>query len=140
LSRPKEEIMGLVQVGSFKRRKGVDLKKILDEHKKWLNGEGGSRADLSRANLIEANLIGADLRGADIDYSCVPLWCGGLKVHMDDRQIKQLMYHTLSIVAYSKNVSKELKDLLLTDQNLQVANEFHRVEECGLLTRGEENE
>ena len=49
----------------------MDLKKILDEHLLWLNGEGGSRADLSFANLRGADLSGADLsfanlRGADL--------------------------------------------------------------------------
>ena len=49
----------------------MDLKKILDEHLLWLNGEGGSRADLSGADLSGANLFGAnlsdaDLRGADL--------------------------------------------------------------------------
>ena len=44
----------------------MDLKKILDEHLLWLNGEGGSRADLRGANLFGANLSDADLRGADL--------------------------------------------------------------------------
>ena len=54
----------------------MDLKKILDEHLLWLNGEGGSRADLSGANLSgadlrcanlsNADLFGANLRGADL--------------------------------------------------------------------------
>ena len=54
----------------------MDLKKILDEHLLWLNGEGGSRADLRganlcgadlrNANLCDADLSGADLRGADL--------------------------------------------------------------------------
>ena len=54
----------------------MDLKKILDEHLLWLNGEGGSGAnlrgadlsgaDLSCANLSNANLFGANLRGADL--------------------------------------------------------------------------
>ena len=49
----------------------MDLKKILDEHLLWLNGEGGSRAnlcgaDLRGANLCGANLCGADLRDADL--------------------------------------------------------------------------
>ena len=38
-----------------------ELKKILDEHKLWLEGMGGQRADLSWADLR-----GADLRGVDI--------------------------------------------------------------------------
>ena len=53
-----------------------NLKKILADHKKWLNGDAGIRADLigadligadlRGANLTEADLIGADLRGADL--------------------------------------------------------------------------
>ena len=44
----------------------MDLKKILDEHLLWLNGEGGSRANLSNANLRGANLSNADLFGANL--------------------------------------------------------------------------
>ena len=54
----------------------MDLKKILDEHLLWLNGEGGSRADLRGAdlrcadlrcaNLSNADLFGANLRNADL--------------------------------------------------------------------------
>ena len=54
-----------------------ELKKILELHTKWLNGEeGGKRADLSdtdlsgadliRADLSDADLSGADLRRADL--------------------------------------------------------------------------
>ena len=100
------------------------LQEILDKHKKWLNEEeGGERADLR----------GADLRRADLDYSCLPLWCGSLTANMDDRQVKQLLYHTLSIVKYSNNVSAILKEQLLTEQNLRIAKEFHRAEECDKL-------
>ena len=54
----------------------MDLKKILDEHLLWLNGEGGSRADLSDADLRGANLFGANLSDADLrgaDLSCANL-------------------------------------------------------------------
>ena len=44
----------------------MDLKKILDEHLLWLNGEGGSRADLRGANLFGANLRDANLSNADL--------------------------------------------------------------------------
>ena len=44
----------------------MDLKKILDEHLLWLNGEGGSRADLRDADLRDADLSGANLSGADL--------------------------------------------------------------------------
>ena len=45
----------------------MNLKMILDKHRKWLKNElGGARADLSSANLYGADLRGADLRGADL--------------------------------------------------------------------------
>ena len=98
-----------------------------------LRGADLRGANLSGADLSCADLSCADLNGADLDYSCLPLWCGGLKVNMDDRQVKQLMYHIMSIVKNSTNVSDELKNKLLTDVNIEVANQFHRVKECGEL-------
>ncbi len=47
------------------------LKKILEQHKQWLNGNGGCRANLSDANLSGINLCGTDLSGANL--SCVDL-------------------------------------------------------------------
>lgn len=107
--------------------RGADLRRAN------LSGADLSCADLRHAILRGADLRGADLRDADLDYSCLPLWCGGLKVNMDDRQVKQLMYHIMSIVKNSTNVSDELKNKLLTDVNIEVANQFHRVKECGEL-------
>lgn len=42
-----------------------ELKKIIDDHKLWLENKGGQRANLSRANLSGADLEGADLEGAN---------------------------------------------------------------------------
>ena len=43
------------------------LQKILDLHKKWINGDTeGQKADLGGANLSDANLSGADLRCANL--------------------------------------------------------------------------
>ena len=42
------------------------LKEILESHGKWLNNDGGIRADLRDADLCDADLRGADLRGADL--------------------------------------------------------------------------
>ena len=125
------------------------LKEILEKHKIWLEGgEGGSCAelicadlscadlicaDLSRADLSRANLRGANLRGADLDYSAWPLWCGSLTADVDDRLVYQLLYHTLSVVKHSPNVSEELKKDLLTQKNLDIALAFHRVDECKKL-------
>ena len=60
----------------------MDLKKILDEHLLWLNGEGGSRANLFGANLRGANLFGANLRCADLrnaDLCDANLRCADLR-------------------------------------------------------------
>ena len=117
-----------------------ELDKILDNHKEWLrtNGEKGKRANLERANLERANLEGANLKranleGANLDYSCFPLWCGGLDVHIDDKQATQLLYHLVKNVQYSKNTSKALKKLCRIKSIIRQANKFHRVEECGKL-------
>ena len=146
-----------------------ELDKVLESHKKWLDGDcGGKRADLSGADLSGADLRGANLRGADlrgvdlygadlsgadlsgadlsgadlrganlcdadIDFSVWPLWCGGLCVHIDDRIAIQLLYHLVRKVLYSKNTSEELKNLLSQKEIVKVANQFHRVNECGRI-------
>lgn len=140
------------------------LNEILEEHKKWLNGEeGGERADLSdsdlsysnlsrsdlrysdlrysnlrysnlsHSNLSHSNLSCSDLREANLDFSAWPLWCGSLNAYVDDRIAIQLLYHTLSVVQHSPYVSDELKRALLTAGNIDAANRFHRVKECGAL-------
>ena len=90
-----------------------------------------SGADLRKANLRSADMRSADLRGADLDYSCLPLWCGSLDTHLDDRHIAQLAYHLVRTGLYSKNVSADTKTVLL--KIIDLANKFHRVEECGKI-------
>lgn len=124
-----------------------ELQIILEKHKRWINGEYDgekadlSGADLSGADLSEANLIGADLRRAnlrganmiksDLDFSCLPLWCGGLDINIDDRQAKQIAYHLVRNVLYSQNTSKEAKEAV--KPLVDFSNGFHRVEECGKI-------
>ena len=43
-----------------------ELNKILEQHKFWIDGRGGKRANLEGANLKDANLYGADLRDANL--------------------------------------------------------------------------
>jgi len=43
-----------------------ELKTILEQHKLWLEDEGGARANLRGADLRGADLQGADLRGANL--------------------------------------------------------------------------
>ena len=90
-----------------------------------------SSADLRSANLRFADLRFADLRFADLDYSAFPLWCGGLDVHIDDKQATQLLYHLVRNVQYSKNTSGEMKKLCKLKSIIKKANEFHRIDECG---------
>lgn len=122
------------------------LNEILAKHRMWLGGEeDGERANLSGADLRGANLSGANLRradlnGADLDQSTWPLWCGSLEAHVDDRIAIQLLYHTLSVVQHSPYVSEELKRALLTSGNIDAANRFYQVDECGRLEMYNDND
>ena len=92
-------------------------------------------ADLRGTDLRDANIQRTDLRGADIDYSAWPLWCGSLEAYIDDRIAIQLLYHLLRPVQASPYVSQEIKERLLTDDLIDLANRFHRVEECGEIEK-----
>ena len=100
-----------------------ELKNVLELHEKWVKGAaGGEQADLCGAdlqganlqvaNLRSANLGKADLRGADLrcadlqgadlrdtnlDFSCLPLWCGGLRWKIDRNIFTQIVYHLCSM-------------------------------------------
>ena len=101
-----------------------EIDKILQAHEKWSNCEpDGKKADLTRVDLT-----GVDLKKANLDYSCWPLWCGGLDVHIDDRQAIQLLYHLIRNVLYSKNTSDQLKKALGTKKLITLANKMHRVD------------
>lgn len=106
-----------------------------------LRGADLSWANLSRADLSGADLIGvdlrradlreADLRGADLDFSSWPLWCGSLNVKIDKRIFCQLLYHTLRA---GKSVDDpEVKKLFEITELVNLANQFHRVDECGKI-------
>ena len=94
-------------------------------------------ANLRYADLSYANLSSADLRYADLDFSAFPLWCGGLNVHIDDKQATQLLYHLVKNVQYSKNTSAKLKRICKIKSLVKQANEFHRVRECGEIVIAE---
>lgn len=125
-----------------------ELKKILHRHQLWLEGkEGGEQAnlrwaDLRGADLCEADLCGANLRevdlrganlhranlcGANLDFSCWPLWCGSLDVTVDKRIAAQLAYHFCRVRCDDPEVQAAQKALA------PLANQFHRVEECGRI-------
>lgn len=128
-----------------------ELAKKIELHQKWLNNEEGgerlelvgynlSRSDLSGcdlrgSDLSRSNLRGSNLRGSNLDYSCLPLWCGSLGAHFDDRQIIQIVYHAVKAGLDSPNVSEDVKSELRKVAGL--ANRFHRVDECGRIEVGE---
>lgn len=133
------------------------LEEILENHRKWMEGKGGKRADLRGADLQEANLQGANLRradlreadlqganlrmanlfgaelcgadlcGDDLDYSCWPLWCGSLDVIVDKRIAAQLAYHFCRLVCDDPEVQAAQQAIK------ELANQFHRVDECGVI-------
>ena len=141
----------------MRKLSGEEISKILRKHELWLNGDdNGERADfslcdlswacLSRTDLREANLRGADLhradlreanlreanlRGADLDFACWPLWCGSLGVKADKRIMAQLAYHFCRVICDDPEVEKYQRMIA------PLANQFHRVEECGKLPEGE---
>ena len=88
-------------------------------------------AVLNGAVLNGAVLKGADLRGADLDYSCYPLWCGGLHFKADKRLACQLAYHLCSMQCDDADYIK------MRNSILDFANQFHRVCECGKLEERE---
>ena len=92
-----------------------------------------SYADLRYADLSYADLRYADLRYANLDFSAFPLWCGGLDVNIDDKQATQLLYHLVRNVQYSKNTSETMKKICMLKTIVKKANEFHRVDECGII-------
>ncbi len=98
-----------------------------------LRGADLRGANLRGANLCDADLRGADLCDADLDYSCLPLWCGGLNINIDDKIAVQILYHLVSNVISSVNTSVEIKTLLSSNEIIAAANQFHRAGECGLL-------
>ena len=82
----------------------TELSEILERHRKWLVGEGGGqRADLSEADLYNC---------------CLPLWCGGLRIILDRRQMAQLIYHFCSMECEDSEV------LALQKSLYAFANEF----------------
>ena len=93
-----------------------------------LSGADLRGANLRGANLREANLAGENLRGADLDFSCLPLWCGGLHLKGDKRLACQLAYHLCSMQC------DDAEYLKMRNSILDFANQFHRADACGILT------
>ena len=83
-----------------------------------------SGADLLGADLLGADLSRADLRGADLDMSCLPLWCGSLRMKTDSRLRVQVAFHFASLIANCENATDEEKKIY--NDILDYVNKFHR--------------
>ena len=75
--------------------------------------------DLIRADLSDANLIRADL-----DMSCLPLWCGSLRMKTDSRLRVQVAFHFASLIANCEDATDEEKKIY--NDILNYVNKFHR--------------
>ena len=101
--------------------RGADLQGV------GLRGADLRGADLRDADLRDADLRDADLRDADLDYNCWPLCCGSFNVIVDKKIAAQLAYHFCRLICDDEEVKASQKALY------PLANQFHRVEECGKL-------
>ena len=136
-----------------------ELQTILDEHKKWLNGEAGGEqanfkgANLEGANLVDAYLKGANLKGANLEGA--NLEGANLKgANLVDAYLKganldyscwPLWCGSLRNVQIDKRIFAQLAyhlcRVIVDDDECKaaqrvlypIANQFHRVDECGRL-------
>ena len=96
-----------------------------------LHGSNLSKTDLHGSNLSWAYFQGADLSRSNIDFSCWPLRCGSLGVKIDKRIFCQLLYHALR--AGQSVDDPEVKRLFEIPEIVNLANKFHRGDECGKI-------
>ena len=87
------------------------------------------RADLQRADLRGADLRGADLRGAGLDFSCLPLWCGGSQFKADSKIVRQIIAHvcTLEIVDADDGMKAAIQAMRIE------AVKSHRAKDLGII-------
>lgn len=103
-----------------------------DMHGTTLRDADLSNADLRNAKLVDVSLAGADLCSANFDFATWPLWCGSLTVKIDKRLAAQLLYHALSAMQSCAD-DKDVAAVLRSKACLKLANQFHRMGECGEL-------
>ena len=90
-----------------------------------MGGANMSGANMGWANMSRADARDADISGANIDYVTITLWCGTLRIRIDNRITSQLLYHVLSCVEVSPDVSDDVKKVLLSPEVVAIANQFH---------------
>ena len=86
-------------------------------------------ANLQGANLLGASLQDANLQGANLDYSCLPIWCGGSKFKADMRIVRQTLAHvcTIEIMDADEGMKAAIEAIL------PEAKKSHRAPYLGIL-------
>jgi hypothetical protein len=69
------------------------------------------------------------MRGKDLDFCAISLSCGSLGWKIDRRLAVQFLYHFCSYVCEDEEIKAVQNSLL------ELANKFHRVDECGILAK-----
>jgi len=85
-----------------------------------------SWANLSGADLSEADLTKANLAGANLDYCGFTFACKTFDIKADLRLAAQLAYHFCRLDFQDCEEAKQAQATLK-----ELANKFHRVDECG---------
>jgi len=85
------------------------------------------------ANTAFTNFWGSTFENSNLDGCQYNLDCNDFNINLDDKLIIQRLFHVLKIVQYSELVSNDLKEALLTPKLIEIANQFHRKEECCVL-------
>jgi len=93
-----------------------ELKSILEQHRLWLEGDGGKRAIL---------------QGANLDYSCLPLWCGSKGMIVDRRIAAQIAAHFCALVCDDADYQAARTAIL------EFASTSHRAVDLGLVEERE---
>lgn len=137
ISLSKADLRGADLSGGYMNRVDLSGADLLDSDLSYtcLNGADLRETDLFRAYLHYTNLRDADLSGSDLDYSDWPLWCGSLTAKIDKRLFCQLLYH---VVRAGQSVEdEEVRKFLDLPEVIALANQFHRVKECGEIKKME---
>jgi len=83
-------------------------------------------ANLKFANLESANLESANLKFANLDMSCLPLWCGSLKMKTDIKIRTHIAFHFASLISNCDNSTDEEKQIYANI--LEYVNRFHSMD------------
>jgi hypothetical protein len=113
---------------------------MIIEIKRWDNREllvSGEYVDLkdavekNKSNLQYADLQRADLQKADLDFSVMFFGCKDFNQKLDAKHFYQRLYHLLK--QDYQDLPADVKRFINGKKIKELANRFHRVQECGKI-------